>query len=148
MIHNKEIGVLYDTNNPSDQEIYSDALKHIKFIEDNSNDKPFELNSGNAMQSNKVEKPYESKQHKTSKVQIDNETKSTEKFDKQNGYCIRCGVDLKLNPEQPLCFNCYKSWEEYSNPTYKEKFCHICGKESDTSYGKPICYSCYKKINK
>ncbi len=62
MIHNKEIGVLYDVNNPSDQEIYSKALEHIKFIEENSNDKPFELNSGNAIQSGKVEKPDESKQ--------------------------------------------------------------------------------------
>ncbi|MBU4374575.1 MAG: phospholipase D family protein, partial [Euryarchaeota archaeon] len=61
------------------------------------------------------------------------------------GFCIRCGADLKLNPEHPLCFNCYKSWEEYSNPQYQEKFCHICGKESATTYENPVCYSCYKK---
>ena len=34
MIHNKEIGVLFDVNTPGDQEIYSKALEHIKFIED------------------------------------------------------------------------------------------------------------------
>ena len=25
-----------------------------------------------------------------------------------NGFCIRCGANLKINPEKPLCFNCYK----------------------------------------
>lgn len=55
MIHNKEIGVLYDTINSADQEIYSDALKHVKFIEENSDDKPFELTSDNAIQSATVE---------------------------------------------------------------------------------------------
>ena len=34
MINNKEIGVLYDMTNLADQEIYSKALEHIKFIED------------------------------------------------------------------------------------------------------------------
>jgi phosphatidylserine/phosphatidylglycerophosphate/cardiolipin synthase-like enzyme len=55
MIHNKEIGVLYDVTIPGDQEIYSKALEHIKFIEGNSNDKPFELESSNTMHSAKVE---------------------------------------------------------------------------------------------
>lgn len=64
------------------------------------------------------------------------------------GFCIRCGTNLKINIEKPLCFNCYKLWEEYSNPLYQEKFCHICGQESNTTYEKPVCYSCYKKINK
>jgi phosphatidylserine/phosphatidylglycerophosphate/cardiolipin synthase-like enzyme len=64
-----------------------------------------------------------------------------------SGFCIRCGGDLKINLEKPLCFNCYKSWEEYSNPQYQEKFCHVCGKESATTYEKPVCYSCYKKLN-
>lgn len=79
MINNKEIGVLFDVNNPGDQEIYSKALAHIKFIEENSDDKPFELKSGNAMQSGKVEKPDESKQHRIIEVKKDTLTKSTEK---------------------------------------------------------------------
>ncbi len=62
------------------------------------------------------------------------------------GYCIRCGADLKLNPEQPLCFKCYKAWEIYSNPDYEEKFCHACGKENKTTIDKPFCYNCYKKL--
>lgn len=62
------------------------------------------------------------------------------------GYCIRCGTDLKLNPDQPLCFKCYKAWEIYSNPDYEEKFCHACGKENKTTIDKPFCYNCYKKL--
>ena len=62
------------------------------------------------------------------------------------GYCIRCKADLKLNPEHPLCFNCYKAWEMYKNPEYKEKFCHACGKESITTIEKPFCYDCFKKF--
>ncbi len=63
------------------------------------------------------------------------------------GYCIRCRTDLKLNPEQPLCFNCYRAWEKYGNPDYEEKFCHACGRESITTIEKPFCYNCYKKLN-
>ncbi|MCX9026127.1 MAG: phospholipase D family protein [Candidatus Methanoperedens sp.] len=65
-----------------------------------------------------------------------------------SGFCIRCGANLKINLEKPLCFNCYGSWEKYSNPQFQENFCHICGKESATTYEKPVCYTCYKKVNK
>jgi phosphatidylserine/phosphatidylglycerophosphate/cardiolipin synthase-like enzyme len=64
MIHNKEMGVLYDNTILADQEIYTKALEHVKFIEENSNDKPFELTSINTTQSineeiKKVETPKE-----------------------------------------------------------------------------------------
>lgn len=44
MINNKEMGVIYDTSEESDKEIYSKALEYVHLIEDNSDDKPFELN--------------------------------------------------------------------------------------------------------
>lgn len=44
MINNKEMGVLYDTLTEVDKDIYSKALEYVKLIEDNSDDKPFELN--------------------------------------------------------------------------------------------------------
>jgi len=147
MIHNKEIGVLYDITNPGDQEIYSKALEHIKFIEENSDDKPFELNSGNAMHSSKVEKPDESKQHKKSEVQIDNEKKSTEKFDKQSGYCIRTGVPIPFNVEKPMSFEAFKSWNKYGDKDYPEKYCHFSGEPSngETSVSKPIVKKNWRK---
>ena len=61
MINNKEMGVLYDTTNPEDNEIYSKALDYVKLIEDNSDDKPFDLTGsiGNANKAPSVEKKNE-----------------------------------------------------------------------------------------
>lgn len=64
------------------------------------------------------------------------------------GVCIRCGTKMPLNPDKPLCQNCYPSWAKYSDPKYEEKYCHVCGKPSKQSYEKPVCYSCFKKFYK
>jgi phosphatidylserine/phosphatidylglycerophosphate/cardiolipin synthase-like enzyme len=64
------------------------------------------------------------------------------------GFCIRCGSKMTVNPDKPLCSKCYPIWAKYSDDTYPEKFCHICGKESTQSYSKPVCYSCYKRVYK
>jgi hypothetical protein len=61
------------------------------------------------------------------------------------GHCIRCGIEMQLNPNKPLCSKCYPIWAKYSDATYPEKYCHICGKQSKQSVEKPVCYSCYKK---
>lgn len=68
-----------------------------------------------------------------------------EKTMPKKGHCIRCGIDIKLNPQIPLCKKCYKSWNQHSDPTYEEKFCHICGEKFKSSMEKPVCYNCYKK---
>lgn len=44
MINNKEMGVIYDNSEDADKEIYTKALEYVQLIEDNSDDKPFELN--------------------------------------------------------------------------------------------------------
>jgi len=67
---------------------------------------------------------------------------------KDMGFCIRCGNDLKFNPEKPLCYKCFKSWKKYNNPEYTEKFCHACGTEYSSTVAKPVCYACYKKLGK
>ena len=67
---------------------------------------------------------------------------------KDMGFCIRCGNDLKFNPEKPLCYKCFKSWEKHNNPEYVEKFCHACGTEYNSTVAKPVCYACYKKLGK
>ncbi len=64
------------------------------------------------------------------------------------GFCIRCGAEIPLNPDKPLCFRCFPGWAKFSDPTYPEKFCHVCGKESKQSLDKPVCYSCYKNLYK
>jgi hypothetical protein len=64
------------------------------------------------------------------------------------GFCIRCGVEIPLNPNDPLCSKDFKSWSRWENRDFPEKYCHICGKESEQSVAKPVCISCYKKLHK
>jgi phosphatidylserine/phosphatidylglycerophosphate/cardiolipin synthase-like enzyme len=92
MINNKEIGVVYDRKNSEDLEIYDKALEHIKFIEENSNDKPFELNTNQSSATPASEKtpPLTRKGSEKSFV---------------TGYCIRtmllkCGTNTKTKITQ------------------------------------------------
>lgn len=70
MINNKEMGVIYDNTLPEDLDIYTKALEHVKFIEEYSDDKPFELTSINVLKNvtpdEKVEPPKEQTIIKTS----------------------------------------------------------------------------------
>ena len=56
------------------------------------------------------------------------------------GYCIRTGVPISYNPKKPMCEDAYKSWSQYKNPDYPEKYCHKTGKKSNgkTSMRNPI----------
>ena len=63
----------------------------------------------------------------------------------EQGHCIRCSTEIKLDPSHPLCNKCYQSWVKYSDPAYTEKFCHICGKSNKSSFKKPVCTNCYNK---
>ncbi|MEZ4641938.1 MAG: phospholipase D family protein [Chloroflexota bacterium] len=60
------------------------------------------------------------------------------------GFCLRCGISIKLNPQAPYCYEHYKSWKRYENRDYQENYCHICGKEYSTSMARPVCLDCYK----
>jgi hypothetical protein len=57
-----------------------------------------------------------------------------------SGFCIRTGVHIPFNPLKPMSAEAYKSWAQYSNPDYKEKYCHKTGEKSSgkTSMRKPI----------
>jgi len=59
MINNKEMGVLYDIVNEADKDIYSKALEYVKLIEDNSDDKPFELSINYNLNNNATDKKIE-----------------------------------------------------------------------------------------
>ncbi len=56
------------------------------------------------------------------------------------GYCIRTGDKIPFNVQKPYSDKAYKSWAQFKNPNYKEKFCHKTGKLSDgkTSMANPI----------
>lgn len=57
-----------------------------------------------------------------------------------DGYCIRTGDKISFNVQKPYSDKAYKSWAQYKNPYYKEKFCHKTGKLSDgkTSMANPV----------
>lgn len=63
----------------------------------------------------------------------------------KNGFCIRCGADIKSNPEKPLCIDCYNEWKKFGNTDYGEKLCHFCGNKHTTTMKEPVCKDCYKK---
>lgn len=142
MINNKEIGVLYNTNIPEDQDIYSKALEHVKFIEDNSDDKPFEL-ATNISERAKVE----NKKYESSKQQKIAQKETKEIQNNKTGYCIRTGVEIPFNVKKPLSNDAYKKWNEYGDPEYPEKYCHFSGEPSNgkTSVAKPILSKNWKR---
>ena len=57
-----------------------------------------------------------------------------------NGYCIRTGVKIELNPKRPFSEKAFKSWNRYKDENYREKYCHFSGEEShgETCFAKPI----------
>lgn len=63
------------------------------------------------------------------------------------GYCIRTGVKIPFNLKLPFTKDAYKSWNQYKNKDYKEKFCHFSGEPSngETSFAKPILSKNWKK---
>lgn len=131
MINNKEMGVLYDNTKPEDQDIYNKAFEHVKFIEQNSNDKPFELPSNNRSNSNDIKQSV----------------KADSKINKLMGYCIRTGNKIPFDPKQPFTKEAFQSWSKFGNEDYEEKYCHFSGEDSEgqTSFSKPILRKNWKK---
>jgi len=126
MANNKEMGILIDKNESSDIELYEEAYKEVDYIIQTSQRFDFSTNERQKTNINK---------------QII--TKSS----KPTGYCIRTGVPIPFNIEKPMCFEAWKSWSEYSNPDYPEKYCHFSGESSqgETSYAHPILKKNWKK---
>lgn len=61
------------------------------------------------------------------------------------GHCIRCNVNIPLNPYMPLCESCHFVWSSWSDIYYPEKHCHECGTYYATSFSAPLCPSCWRK---
>lgn len=141
MINNKEMGVIYDNTIPEDVEIYTKALEHVKFIEENSDDKPFELTSNAPKVTVTVDKKTEPT--KTTPTKVEAKKSSTP----NSGYCIRTGAEIPFNVEKPMTYDAFKSWNKYGDPEYAEKFCHFSGESSNgqTSVSKPILGKNWKK---
>jgi phosphatidylserine/phosphatidylglycerophosphate/cardiolipin synthase-like enzyme len=94
MINNKEMGVVYDTSDEADKEIYEKAFDYVRLIEDNSDDKPFELNVDyTKTSSSKNSKNVEQEKKTESKVQTNNTSNSklltTKEISKMTGISSR-----------------------------------------------------------
>jgi hypothetical protein len=63
------------------------------------------------------------------------------------GFCIRTGEKIQFNPERPLSYQAYKSWSQFGNEDYPEKYCHYSGEPSsgETSVKRPILYKNWKQ---
>jgi phosphatidylserine/phosphatidylglycerophosphate/cardiolipin synthase-like enzyme len=129
MSNNKEMGVLIDRNDPTDTQLFDDALKEVGFI--NSTSEKFEFSASQ-------DEPSNSKTMKPVAKAID------------TGYCIRTGVPIPFDIEKPFSYEAYKKWSEYSNPDYQEKFCHFSGEVSngETSFSQPIMKKHWKEAKK
>lgn len=61
----------------------------------------------------------------------------------KHGICIRCSnTSLEFYTRRPLCLSCFKEWNIYKNPYFKENYCHRCGLEFKTDLNSPLCDSC------
>ncbi len=58
----------------------------------------------------------------------------------RSGFCIRTGKQIPFNAKRPFSDEAYKSWAQFNNEDYPEKYCHYSGEPSngETSFVKPI----------
>lgn len=60
--------------------------------------------------------------------------------DVKQGFCIRTGKPIPFNPKRPMSDEAWKTWNQFKDVNYPEKYCHYSGEPSngETSYSKPI----------
>jgi phosphatidylserine/phosphatidylglycerophosphate/cardiolipin synthase-like enzyme len=133
MVNNKEMGILLERSDEADAEVFNEALKEVEFIKTTS--QRFEF----GVQKPPIQKPVEKAQPQ--------KVPSNKENGKNTGFCIRSGVPIPFNQERPLSYEAYKSWNQFGDPNYPEKFCHFSGEPSngETCVAKPILYKNWKK---
>jgi hypothetical protein len=130
---------LYDFSAANSEEVAiqitdKDSLTEIKrYVKDNLSSRSTEIDIKKIKPSNVRMETHQPHAPKKSRVNT-------------GGHCIRCGKEIKLNPDRPYCKSCYESWALYENPEYREKHCHFCGKQEPTSLLKPVCKPCFYKL--
>lgn len=137
MANNKEMGVLVDRHDPADTQLFADAMAEVDFIQQTSQRFEFVTQAPDL-----VENPVE--RQVPSKAPVKPAPVSGKPI---RGYCIRTGVEIPFNLEKPLSYEAYKSWSQFKNPDFPEKFCHFSGEPSggETSVSKPILRKNWKQ---
>lgn len=120
MANNKEMGVLIDRNDPNDIQLFDDALKEVEFIDQTS--QRFDFGS-----------------LQTKASQYDSRLGT--------GFCIRTGQPIPFDIEKPMTYDAFRTWDDFGNPDYPERFCHFSGEPSngETSMRQPILKKNWKK---
>ena len=78
-------------------------------------------------------------------VLVDNSAALEQKMNPK-GYCIRCGTQIRLNADYPLCSECYSGWNSAEKDA-NEKYCHFCGKEAlEITFKRPVEGKCYSSF--
>lgn len=132
-INNNEMGI--HVTKAQDEELYNSIFEEVQRLLTISEEIRVTVQKVNQQDTEKkVEKQPEIK-------------KQTANKDKKTGFCIRTGQQIPFNPEKPLGYEAYKSWSQFGDPNYPEKFCHFSGEPSngETCVAKPILYKNWKK---
>jgi len=139
---NFEMGVLL--RREEDASAFSDAQAEIKLLVEAANlATPPGKAAGAA-----VEEPAKasSKTPKKLAEKPPRKARATGPAPADEAFCIRCGDDLRFDPERPLCGECYEVWAVWENDEYVEQFCHACGEEYDTTKIRPLCKPCFRML--
>ncbi len=136
---NREMGILIDK--AGDKKLYEEGYAECMSIIRAAQLK-FSPKSPAKLQPPVVEQTVTDKPPAKPQKQVFVEQAVTEP--QKGGFCIRCGIEIPSNPDEPYCKNCFVIWAKYENSVYAEKYCHHCKKNRKTSMAKPLCFSCYK----
>lgn len=132
-MNNNEMGI--HVTKAQDEELYNSIFAEVQRLLTISEEIRVTVQKVNQQETEKkVEKQPEIKNQVASK-------------DKKMGFCIRTGQPIPFNPEKPLGYEAFKSWNQFGDPNYPEKYCHFSGEPSngETCVAKPILYKNWKK---
>ncbi len=131
MTNNKEMGVLIYKNDPIDTQLFDDAMKEVEDI--NRTSQRFEV--GNAKQTTSFKQP-EVKSSNWNNGKASN-----------TGFCIRTRVQIPFNLDKPLSQEAFRTWSQFGDENYPEKYCHFSGEASngETCVYRPIMKKNWQK---
>jgi len=135
--HNREMGVLLKLT--EDESVFKEALREAEYI------------VTSAKKDSVIKSVFEAIGKEAKSLvdsQVADRPKRTRRYKSTNerGFCIRCRKRIDHNVKAPHCLDCYRDWQKYENPEYKERYCHSCGKPQERiTKAKPLCMPCFRK---
>lgn len=64
----------------------------------------------------------------------------------RQGFCIRCGTHIQLDPHRPFCRTDHSTWKNEGAPQARENHCHQCGTRWATTRVRPRCLACFRAV--